>query len=481
MSSLQWVDKYKPKTVNDIIGNKLQIKQIFDWLKVFTGEIKPKKDFKNGLLISGSPGIGKTSSIHIILRYFGFNVIEYNASELRTSKIISEKLNTILSGKSIQMMFNKTIKTGIIMDEADGIESKKECSSSDIIDYLNYSYNQYIAKLKRAKIKVSKKNITKIFVNNNPIICICNTINKSISPLLPYVVHVPFNIPTDKDILDILTKINIGESLNISPPILNLIVPHCQGDLRRSVYLLEYLSNFIKKEPDMSGTKLLELINNLGSKDMDVGLTEAIRNIFYVYDNSLETILQGYYSETNFVPFIVHENFINFIDKNTNETYESKLDICSSYYDKLIGAQVFKNNMFGNWHMTEYIGFMTCYYPNILIKNCKLKQTPVYTKTEKSALISKYNYRYYNLKSINYLCKKLSVDILNFQILSAIIIHGVFYSPKFVDNFIPFLNSKNITFKEFEKIMKLSPCFENYSKQWNKNYQKELMCKFDDI
>ena len=187
MASLQWVDKYKPVSVDDIIGNKSQIEKIFNWLKVFTGEVKPPKDFKNGLLISGSPGIGKTSCIHIILKYLGFNVIEYNASEIRTSKIISEKLNTILSGKSIQMMFNKNIKTGIIMDEADGIESKKECSSSDIIDYINYSYNQYIARLKRDKIKISKKKITKIFVNNNPIICICNTINKSISPLLPAV------------------------------------------------------------------------------------------------------------------------------------------------------------------------------------------------------------------------------------------------------------------------------------------------------
>ena len=175
MSDLLWVDKYKPQSIKDIFGNSQNIKKIQNWLKVFNNEVKPKKDFKNCILISGGPGIGKTSIAHIILKEAGYNTIEFNASELRASKIISEKLNTILSGKSIKMMFKKDIKTGIIMDEVDGIESKRECSASDISDYINYSSIRQIAKLKKVNKglkKSDKKKPKDFYVNNNPIICI---------------------------------------------------------------------------------------------------------------------------------------------------------------------------------------------------------------------------------------------------------------------------------------------------------------------
>ena len=101
MKSLSWVDKYKPKNINDIIGNKNEITKIYKWLNVYTKKTKPDKNWKNGLLISGPPGIGKTSLAHIILKDLGYNTIEFNASELRTSKVINEKINTILSGKSV--------------------------------------------------------------------------------------------------------------------------------------------------------------------------------------------------------------------------------------------------------------------------------------------------------------------------------------------------------------------------------------------
>ena len=106
MSSSLWVDKYRPINVNDIIGNSNEIMLIRKWLNVFKTN-QPYKGFKNCILISGPPGIGKTSTVHILLKEQGYDIIEFNASELRTSKIISDKLETILSGKSIQMIFNK--------------------------------------------------------------------------------------------------------------------------------------------------------------------------------------------------------------------------------------------------------------------------------------------------------------------------------------------------------------------------------------
>ena len=485
MSDLLWVDKYKPQSIKDIFGNSQNIKKIQNWLKVFNNEVKPKKDFKNCILLSGGPGIGKTSIAHIILKEAGYNTIEFNASELRASKIISEKLNTILSGKSIKMMFKKDIKTGIIMDEVDGIESKRECSASDISDYINYSSIRQIAKLKKLN-KGLKKNDKKkpqdVYVNNNPIICICNFLSKSVLPLLKDVIHIKFNEPSEFDIINLMKKINTNENLGLNDVVLNLLLPYCQNDLRRTITLMEYVGGYVLKNNNrnLSNNDIIGFINKLGNKDMDIGLYESINTIFFSYEATSETLLHCYHADQNFVPFIVHENFINFIDKNTNDTYEDKLDKCISYYDYLTTSQMFKDRVFGNWYISEYIGYFTSVLPNFIIKNSKLKNTPCMTNLEKSALISKYNYRYYNLKSINFLSKKMNLDMVNFQIFAALVVNTVFESPKHLPKFLEYVSNFKISFKEFEKIMKLSPCFENYTKKWTKKYQKDIISNFED-
>lgn len=479
MASSLWVDKYKPLTSLDIIGNIPELIKIKAWMAVFHTNI-PTADFKNCLLISGPPGIGKTSSIHILLNEAGYDTIEFNASELRTSKIITEKLETILSGKSIQMMFNKKIKTAVIMDEVDGIESRRECSANDINSYINFAYNKEAERIKilNKTIKGKKLKVTKTCININPIICICNTINKSVHSLLKEVVHIKFNGPSESDIFKILKKINVGENLGISDTILNLIIPFCQNDLRRSVYILEYISGFIKK--DVSNTDLIQIIQNVGSKDMDVGLYEAINRLFLDYDQDVSEILKNFHADQTFVPYIIHENFIEFMDKNIHGTYVDKLDDCIKYYEYLTDSQIFRNNMFGNWNISEYTGLLSCMSPNNIIKNSKLKNIPSFTKFEKSALISKYNYRFYNLKAINNISKKLVIDTSNFHIVSSFLLYSIFTNPNILAPQIKYLKSKHIIFKEFEKIMKLAPTFYKYSSIYTKKFQKNILSIFDN-
>ena len=63
MSSSLWVDKYRPINVDDIIGNNNEIALIRKWLNVFKTR-KAYKGFKNCILISGPPGIGKTFTVN---------------------------------------------------------------------------------------------------------------------------------------------------------------------------------------------------------------------------------------------------------------------------------------------------------------------------------------------------------------------------------------------------------------------------------
>lgn len=483
MDDMQWVDKYKPETIHDIVGNKTQITKIINWLKVFNDNKLADRDFKNGLLISGPPGIGKTSTAHIVLKDAGFDVIEFNASELRTSKSITEKLDSIISGKSIKMMFVKNIRTAVIMDELDGIESRKECSVSDISEYINYSTNKNDIKIrqesKKNKNKPSKKTKT-IIVNKNPIICICNNINKSINPILNDVLHIKFSPPTDNDIFIILKKIRDQEKLDINDGLLNILVPYCQSDIRRTIYIMQNLESNMRNNK-LDNKSLLEIIDKIGLKDVDIHITQAIDNIFLNHTISVEELIQCYYADQNFIPFIVHENFITFINNNTHNNMSEKIDLCLEYYNSLIQSQMIKNNVFGNWHLNEYIAILSCVTPNSIIKKAKLKDTLTTDGFEKSALISKYNYRYYNLKSINHICKKIDLDIKNFQTFALFVINSVFVDRTYIEIYITYLKKHEIIFKEFEKLMKLSAVYDNYAKKYTKKMQKELNKIFDSI
>ena len=85
-----------------------------------------------------------------------------------------------LKGKSIKIMFNSKARTSIILDEIDSIDNKKEYNANDITNFLYYETNKFYSKQKKKVIKKEKKYI----INKNPIICTCNSIDKTLKGLL---------------------------------------------------------------------------------------------------------------------------------------------------------------------------------------------------------------------------------------------------------------------------------------------------------
>jgi replication factor C subunit 1 len=77
MDSL-WVNKYRPTNLSQIVGHKLQIKKIKDWLT----SLKEKQK-NNAIIISGSHGIGKTLTVRLLLEEAGYIVRIINPSEIK--------------------------------------------------------------------------------------------------------------------------------------------------------------------------------------------------------------------------------------------------------------------------------------------------------------------------------------------------------------------------------------------------------------
>lgn len=474
--SLQWVDKYKPRNLNEVIGNKEIINKIDKWIKVFNNDDLIYKDFRNAILLSGPPGIGKTTIAHLIYNKYKFDIIEFNASEIRTSKIISEKLHNILSGKSIKTMFQENIRTGVIMDEIDGIESRKESNTSDIIKYINYKTDNFKKKNKHNKKIPNLRNIVK--VNQNPIICICNKINKNVTPLLKEVMHIKFQKPNDTYVHKLIKKINTAEKLEIPETYINLIVPYCQNDFRRTIYVLEYL-NKIKYKLNKNPETFLKSLENIGYKEIDIGIYDAVNSVLFSKNLKMSESLDYYYADQNFVPYLIFENFLRFIDKNLKLNYADKLTLAINYYDFFIDSQKLRAKLFGNWNFNNYIGILTCFSANLMIKDIKFKNN--FSKFEKSSLISKYNYRYYNLKSINIISKKIGIELGEFQFFAYIILYSLFIYTPIQKPYMIKCKNNNITFKEYEKTMKLCYLYPNYSHLYTKKFQKKIINLYEKI
>lgn len=108
-----WVDKYKPTALKDVIGNADGISTLQTWLSTWSVSMKTP----HGALVTGPPGIGKTTTVHRLCESVGYRVVEFNASDAR-------------SASAIRTIFDDAAKSGfigvrrcVVMDEVDGMSS----------------------------------------------------------------------------------------------------------------------------------------------------------------------------------------------------------------------------------------------------------------------------------------------------------------------------------------------------------------------
>lgn len=95
-----------------MVGNKTALQNLFEWLQdwyeLFGGQLdkkpiqhtreknKPVNDPNaRSCLISGPPGIGKTSAVNIIAQQLNFDVMCLNASDTRSKVAIQDLLSDL--------------------------------------------------------------------------------------------------------------------------------------------------------------------------------------------------------------------------------------------------------------------------------------------------------------------------------------------------------------------------------------------------
>ncbi len=218
-SDKPWVEKYRPKKLNDVAGQE-EVTKIL------------KQTVKDGnlphLLLYGPAGTGKTSTILAsALELFGprklrERVIELNASDERGINIVRNKIISFAKmaiGTSDPKYPSPNYKI-IILDEADAMT--KEAQSA-----LRKTMETYSA-------------ITRFCF-------ICNYINQIIEPINSRCVKFRFKPLDESMMIDKLTLVSKSEKMDLYPDVIEKISEISQGDLRRGIMLLQNLK-YVKKD-----------------------------------------------------------------------------------------------------------------------------------------------------------------------------------------------------------------------------------------
>ncbi|KAJ9210303.1 hypothetical protein DTO166G4_8078 [Paecilomyces variotii] len=224
-----WTTKYAPTSINMICGNKGMVEKLQVWLREWhtNAKLNFKRPGKDGLglyravMIHGPPGIGKTTAAHLVAKLENYDVVETNASDTRSKKLVENGLLGVLDTTSLQGYFagagqkveSDKKKMVLIMDEVDGMSAGDRGGVG-------------------ALAAVAKK--TRI-----PLILICN--DRRLPKMKPFdhvTFDLPFRRPTADQIRARLSTICFREGLKIPPQVLDGLIEGTHADIRQVINML---------------------------------------------------------------------------------------------------------------------------------------------------------------------------------------------------------------------------------------------------
>ena len=372
--------------INQILNREETFENIKNILKGFELN-KNNLTFKKGIYVYGDPGTGKTTFVTQILNELDYDIIKYDAGDIRNTSVIEDITKHNMSDKNIMSLFNKKIKKiAIIMDEIDGMNNGDKGGINSLI------------KLIRPK-KTKKQKLEK--VSMNPIICIGNyKVDKKIKELMKVCNTIELKQPNKDEILNIINSLFI----NIDNNIKNKISLYVQGDLRK----LNSIYSIYVNKPDCFNSKIIDDIFQIKSYNDD---TKKITNKLINQHYSL-TEHNNIMNETDrtSVGLLWHENIIDVFDKIDKKItipfYISQLEnICfADYIDRI----TFQKQI---WQFNEMSSLIKTFKNNKLFHN-NLKNINKYKLNEIrfTKVLTKYSTEYNNSLFIQKLCQKLGTD-----------------------------------------------------------------------
>ena len=343
--------------------------------------------FKKGIYVYGDPGSGKTTFVTNILKEMDYDIIKYDAGDIRNKSIIENITKHNMSDKNIMGLFNGKIRRiAIIMDEIDGMNNGDKGGINSLI------------KLIRPK-KTKKQKLEE--VSMNPIICIGNYhIDKKIKELMKVCNVIELKTPSVTQISGIIKTLIPTIEDNVKTKIINYV----QGDIRK----LNNIYSIYKNKSDIFKSDIIDDIFQLKSYNDDTKkiTNKLINNNYTINDHN--AIMNE--TDRTIVGLLWHENIIDVLGKTDKSIsipfYIKQLDnMCfSDYIDRI----TFQKQI---WQFNEMSSLIKTFKNNKLYhETFKKKQKYNPTEVRFTKVLTKYSTEYNNSLFIQNLCQQLGMD-----------------------------------------------------------------------
>ena len=270
MTSNVWMEKFRPKNLDDIVLDPLN-------KKILTNIINT--GYFPNLLFYGPPGTGKTTTIINLVNSYQEKLnqknkelmIHLNASDERGIDIIRSQINHFVNSKT---MYNPGMKF-VILDE---------------VDYMTKNAQQAL------------RYLLQNFSNSVRFCLICNYISRIDEGLQNEFLRLRFNQLPEKLIIKFLNNISISENLHFDEKSLYLIQKLYKSDIRSMI-------NFMQSNQHIKDNNIFVINNCIWDS-----LFDRIKNQEEL--TSLKVFINNISSQYNIDKKNIIKDFLNYIIRN---------------------------------------------------------------------------------------------------------------------------------------------------------------------
>jgi replication factor C large subunit len=310
-NDLLWVEKYRPKKIEDLIGNEEAKATFLEWLK-------SKHRTKKAVLLYGPPGVGKTALVNAAAREFGFSIIEMNASDTRSEKAINAVAKPATSYVALDNFSTQSKGKGnlLFLDEVDGIAGNEDRGGVGAI----------------IKI-VEESRVPVIMAANDPDV-------EKLRPLKKVCLLVRFQQIRIPLLIALLQKICLLEHVKAEFEALERIAQNSRGDVRSAINDLQSLS-------EENHALTLQDTVMLSSRNKDISMDETLRGFFSAKSIAEVSSLLSYSG-------VDYDDFLLSVSDNLPKRYTNPVELAAAY-DFVSQADVFRGRI-----GTEYWHIQSC-------------------------------------------------------------------------------------------------------------------------
>ncbi|XP_014117561.1 PREDICTED: replication factor C subunit 1 isoform X3 [Pseudopodoces humilis] len=373
---LLWVDKYKPVSLKAIIGQQGEqscANKLLRWLRNWhkntfeDGQAKPSKTgskddgtgFKAALL-SGPPGVGKTTTAALVCKELGYSYVELNASDTRSKNSLKEVVAESLNNTSIKDFCSGTSssvsgKHVLIMDEVDGMAGNEDRGG----------IQELIGLIRHTKI---------------PIICMCNDRNHpKMRSLVHYCLDLRFQRPRLEQIKGAMMSIAFKEGLKIPPPAMQEIILAANQDIRQ---VLHNLNMWCAKDKSLTYDEA-KTDASRAKKDIKLGPFDVVRKVFAAGEEAARMSLIDksdlFFHDYSLAPLFVQENYVHVKPAAAGGNLKKHLVLLSRAADSICDGDIVDRQIRSkqNWNLLPTQAIYASVLPGELMRGY-MSQFPVF-------------------------------------------------------------------------------------------------------